>query len=51
MLNNNQIMIPLQAHQLGRSYNGRLLVHIEIAVKQTINGQVTHSPEYHIFFS
>lgn len=40
MLNNNQIMLPLQAHQLGRSYNGRLLVHVEISVKQTINGQV-----------
>lgn len=42
MLNNRQILLPMQAQQLGRSYNGRLLVHVEINVKQTVNGEVVH---------
>lgn len=36
MLHTSQLMLPLQAQQLGRSYNGRLLVHLEIVVKQTV---------------
>ena len=40
MLNPSQIILPLQAQQLGRSYTGRLLVHVEIGVKQTVAGQV-----------
>jgi hypothetical protein len=28
--------------QLGRSYTGRLLVNVEISVRQTVNGQVVH---------
>ena len=30
MLNPSQIILPLQAQQLGRSYTGRLLVHVEV---------------------
>lgn len=40
MLNASQIILPLQAQQLGRSYTGRLLVDVVITVKQTVNGEV-----------
>lgn len=40
MLNANQILLPMQAQQLGKSYTGRLLVNVEISVKQTVNRQV-----------
>jgi hypothetical protein len=39
MLNASQLMLPLQAQQLARSYNGRMLVHVEITVKQTVDAQ------------
>lgn len=42
MLNNRQILLPMQAQQLGRSYNGRLLIHVEINVKQTVKGELVH---------
>ena len=40
-----QIMLPLQTQQLGRSYNGRLLVNIEIFVREVAadgGGTQTH---------
>lgn len=53
MLNENQILLPLQAQQLGRScsgprnqnsapglHNGRILVHVEIVVRQTVGGEM-----------
>jgi hypothetical protein len=33
--NPDQTLLPLQAQQLGRSYNGRLMVNVEIAVRDT----------------
>ena len=44
MLHTSQLMLPLQAQQLGRSYNGRLLVHLEIVVKQTVAAGETPRP-------
>ena len=40
MLHSNQILLPLQAQQLNRSYNGRLLLNVEIIVKQITNNDV-----------
>jgi hypothetical protein len=33
--NPHQTLLPLQAQQLGRSYNGRLMVNVEIVVRDT----------------
>ncbi len=34
-LTDHQIMLPLQAQQLSKSYNGRLLIDVEVAIKTT----------------
>ena len=39
MLNHNQILLPIQALQLGRSYNGRILVNVDISVRQSMHGE------------
>ena len=45
MLNANQILLPHQAMQLGRSYNGRILVNIEISVRTTHPGEGAPPPQ------
>jgi DNA-directed RNA polymerase beta subunit len=35
MLTDNQILLPLQAQQMGRSYNARLLLNVDIAIRET----------------
>ena len=37
--NQEQVMLPLQAQQLGRSYNGKLLVNVEITVRDVANAE------------
>ena len=44
MLTGNQLLLPLQAQQLGRSYTGRVLMHVEITVRHTLNGQLVSPP-------
>lgn len=38
-LTENQILQPIQAQQLSKSYNGRLLVNIEITIRKTDAGE------------
>lgn len=40
MLTDHQILLPLQAQQLGRSYNARLLLNVDISIRETApNGE------------
>ena len=43
--NQPQILLPLQAQQLGRSYNGRLLVNLDITVREVTGAAVP--PQLH----
>ena len=38
MLTDNQILLPLQAQQMGRSYNARLLLNLDISIRETATG-------------
>lgn len=40
--NQPQILLPMQAQQLGRSYNGRLLVNVEIGIKLSTPEEGVH---------
>ena len=40
-----QILLPLQAQQLGRSYNGRVLMNVEIIVRETCRGPEDSAPQ------
>lgn len=46
MLTDNQILLPLQAQQLGRSYNARLLLNIEISIRES-GSENTHQADIH----
>jgi hypothetical protein len=48
--NPDQTLLPLQAQQLGRSYNGRLLVNVEIVVRDTCGQPEGAAPTQHEAF-
>jgi DNA-directed RNA polymerase beta subunit len=40
MFTDHQLLLPLQAQQLGRSYNARLLLDVEISIRETGTGDI-----------
>lgn len=50
MLTDHQLLLPLQAQQLGRSYNARLLLNVEISIRETGTSESagrTHQADIH----